>query len=521
LDLILGLAAGIVLGAVAIWLYQRRQADAAFERGRASLEPEHAGLLERVAARDAEVDRLQDSVAELEASRDDTSENLMKEAARRAAADQVAERVPGLEAALEDARCVVQAKDRDNAELKAETARLAAELQAERAKLAEKLEVLNHAQEQLASAFRGLSAQALQANNQTFLDLAAQTLGKFQQGAQGDLDKRQQAIQELVAPVKVSLDKLDGRILEIEKAREGAYQALTTQVRSLIEGQGDLRRETSSLVKALRQPAARGRWGELQLRRVVEMAGMIEHCDFVEQATVAGEDGRLRPDMLVRLPGGRSIVVDAKTPLTAYLEAVEAQDDDVRRQRLVDHARQVRDHMTRLGRKSYQDQFDTTPELVVLFLPGEMFFSAALEQDPELIEFGVGEKVIPATPTTFIAMLRAIAYGWKQEALARNAQEISALGRELHERISVMAGHWGKVGRNLGEAVGAYNKAVASLESRVLVSARRFKELEAVPDGREIAQAEQVEALPRALQIPELEIADEVAAEVEAEAEAG
>jgi DNA recombination protein RmuC len=329
-------------------------------------------------------------------------------------------------------------------------------------------------------------------------------LGKYQASAQGELDKRQQAIQELVAPVRQSLDKLDGRIGEIEKTREGAYQALTTQVRVLAEGQTELRRETGNLVRALRQPAARGRWGELQLKRVVEMAGMVDHCDFIEQVGVEGENGILRPDLIVRLPGGRNIVVDAKTPLLAYLDAVETQDDQVRGQRLADHARQVRDHMTKLGRKSYQDQFDSTPELVILFLPGEMFFSAALEQDPELIEFGVGEKVLPATPTTLIAMLRAIAYGWKQEALARNAQEISDLGRELHERVSVMAGHWARVGKNLGDAVGAYNKAVASLETRVLVSTRRFKELEAIPDGREIADVEPIDLVPRALQAPEL-----------------
>jgi DNA recombination protein RmuC len=235
------------------------------------------------------------------------------------------------------------------------------------------------------------------------------------------------------------------------------------------------------------------------------MAGMVEHCDFIEQAHVAGEDGRQRPDVVIRLPGGLNIVVDAKTPLAAYLEAAETDDDDVRRQRLVDHARQVRDHMMRLGRKSYQAQFDPSPDLVVLFLPGEMLFSAALQQDPELIEFGVGEKVMLATPTTLITLLRAVAYGWKQEALARNAQEISELGRQLHDRIAVMAAHWAKVGKNLGEAVGAYNGAVASLETRVLVSARRFKELEAVPDGREIGVLEPIELIPRALQLLELE----------------
>jgi DNA recombination protein RmuC len=307
-----------------------------------------------------------------------------------------------------------------------------------------------------------------------------------------------------VAPVKLSLDKLDGRIHDIERLREGAYQALTTQVRVLAEGQGDLRRETFSLVKALRQPVARGRWGELQLRKVVEMAGMVEYCDFVEQASINGEDGRLRPDLVVRLPGGLNIVVDAKTPLSAYLDAAETDDDDVRKKHLIDHARQVRDHMTQLGRKSYQDQFDPTPDLVVLFLPGEMLFSAALQQDPQLIEFGVGEKVVLATPTTLITLLRTVAYGWKQEALARNAQEISELGRQLHDRISVLAGHWARVGRNLGEAVGAYNSAVASMETRVLVSARRFRDLKAVPDEREIDVLEPIETIPRTLDVPEL-----------------
>lgn len=505
MEIILSVAAGMVLGGVIAWSYLRLQAHGAFERGRATMEAERAALVERLAGRDAEVARLEKRVADLEAAREPVAAALRAEAEKRAAAEQAAARVPQLEAALGEAARVGEAKDTANAELKAESARLKAELEAERAMLTEKLGVLNQAQEQLSSAFRALSAQALQANNQSFLDLAAQTLGKFQQGAQGDLEKRQQAIQELVGPVKVSLEKLDGRIQDIEKVREGAYQALTTQVRSLAEGQGDLRRETSNLVRALRQPMARGRWGELQLRRVVEMAGMLEHCDFIEQASAVGEEGILRPDLVVRLPGGRNIVVDAKTPLTAYLDAIETEQDELRKQKLVDHARQVRDHMTKLGRKSYQEQFDPTPELVVMFLPGEMFFSAALEQNPELIEFGVGEKVIPATPTTLIAMLRAIAYGWKQEALARNAQEISELGRELHERISVMAGYWSKVGKNLGDAVGAYNKAVASLESRVLVSARRFKELEAVPDGREIVEIDQVEVLPRALAVLETE----------------
>jgi DNA recombination protein RmuC len=468
LNPILSLGIGLALGIAVVLVYLRARMKNAFEHGRLSMEPERAALVERIASRETEIARLSSHVSDL-ASR-------------------------------------MEHKDAANAELKADIARVTEKLEAERTSATEKLGVLDKAQEELTNAFRALSGQALQTNNQMFLDLAAQTLGRFQQDAKGDLERRQQAIQELVAPVKLSLDKLDGRIHDIERLREGAYQALTTQVRSLAEGQVDLRRETFTLVKALRQPVARGRWGELQLRKVVEMAGMVEYCDFVEQASVNGEDGRLRPDLVVRLPGGLNIVVDAKTPLSAYLEAAETDDDDVRKQRLVDHARQVRDHMTQLGRKSYQEQFDPTPDLVILFLPGEMLFSAALQQDPQLIEFGVGEKVVLATPTTLITLLRTVAYGWKQEALARNAQEISELGRQLHDRISVLAGHWAKMGKNLGEAVGAYNSAVASMETRVLVSARRFRDLKAVPDGREIEVLEPVETIPRTLDVPELEL---------------
>lgn len=467
MELVLAASIAFAAGGVTLWALARRRSEHAFASGQASTHAERAALVERIVARDHDIARL--------------------------------------ERALHEAVQMASVRDEAIVSLNAHNAGLRAELDAERASACEKLAVLNDAQQQLTAAFSGLSAQALKANNESFLDLAAQTLGKYQQGAQGELEKRQQAIEELVAPVRLSLDRLDGRIHDIEKLREGAYQALTTQVRSLSDGQLDLRRETLNLVKALRQPATRGRWGELQLRRVVEMAGMVEHCDFVEQAHVSGEDGRQRPDVVIRLPGGLNIVVDAKTPLSAYLEAAETDDDDVRRQLLADHARQVRDHMTRLGRKSYQAQFDPSPDLVVLFLPGEMLFSAALQQDPELIEFGVGVKVMLATPTTLITLLRAVACGWKQEALARNAQQISELGRQLHDRLAVMAAHWAKVGKHLGDAVGSYNGAVASLETRVLVSARRFTEHEAVPDGREIGVVEPIEIVPRALQLLELE----------------
>ena len=372
------------------------------------------------------------------------------------------------------------------------------QLDTERAAAAEKLAAWGDAQQKLSDAFRALSADALARNNQAFLDLAKATLGQAEESARGDLEKRQQAIAELLTPVRSSLDKVDSKIQELEKSRAGAYAALNEQVRSLIETQENLRAETGRLVTALRTPGVRGHWGEIQLRRVVEMAGMLDHCDFSSQMTVHSDDGRLRPDLLVRLPAGKTVVVDAKTPLEAYLRAMEASDEQTRRARLADHARQVRAHMTALARKSYWEQFDHAPEFAVMFLPGESFFSAALEHDPALIEFGVGQNIILATPTTLIALLRAVAYGWRQEKLAENAAEISALGKELFKRLSDMGDHWSKMGKSLERAVEAYNCAMGSLETRVLVSARKFAELKTAPLGVEIGTLEPVDKAVRA-----------------------
>ncbi|MGA2722494.1 MAG: DNA recombination protein RmuC [Bryobacteraceae bacterium] len=360
--------------------------------------------------------------------------------------------------------------------------------------------VLRWRQQETETAFKALSADALARNNQAFLELARATLAQTQEAARGDLEMRQQAIGELVAPVRDSLEKVDSKIQELETARAGAYAALHEQVRGLAETQSQLRAETGKLVTALRTPGVRGRWGEIQLRRVVEMAGMLDHCDFVTQAAVASEEGRLRPDLLVRLPAGKIIVVDAKTPLDGYLQAIEAPDDETRKARLADHARQVRAHLTALGRKSYWEQFEHAPEFAVLFLPGECFFSAALESDASLIEFGVGQNIILATPTTLIALLRAVAYGWRQENLAQNAAQISALGKDLFKRLSDMGDHLNKVGKGLERAVEAYNSAVGSFESRVMVSGRKFAELKAAPLGVEIAELEPVETSVRAVQ---------------------
>jgi DNA recombination protein RmuC len=360
--------------------------------------------------------------------------------------------------------------------------------------------VLRARRQDTATVFQALSAEALARNNQAFLDLARANLAEAQTAARGDLEKRQQAFAELVSPVRASLDKVDARMQALETARASAYAGLQEQVRGLAEGEQQLRAETGKLVTALRSPAARGNWGEMQLRRVVEMAGMVDRCDFQTQATFTGEDGRQRPDLVVHLPAGKTVVVDAKTPLDGYLRAIEAVDDAARKACLADHARQVRAHLTALSRKSYWEQFEQAPEFAVLFLPGECFFSAALEADPSLIEFGAGQNIILATPTTLIALLRTVAYGWQQEKLAENAAEIAKLGKDLYERLSVMGGHIGGVGKGLERAVDEYNKAVGSLETRVMVSARRFAELKTVAAGAELAELKPVEKRVRRIE---------------------
>lgn len=381
-----------------------------------------------------------------------------------------------------------------------QVARFEAQLVAERHASEEKLHFIEENRQQLEKNFQALSAQALAANNQNFLDLAKSTLGSFQQQAKGDLEARHQAIGQLVQPLKESLNKVDGKIEQLEQARSGAYARLDEQLKSLLNSQIKLESETGNLVRALRTPAIRGRWGEIQLRKVVEMAGMVNYCDFVEQETA--DSGRLRPDMIIKLPNGRNIIVDSKAPLQAYLESLEATDDNQRAACLAHHARQIRDHLQKLSAKNYWEQFQPTPEFVVLFLPGETFFSAALAQDPALIEAGVDQKVLLATPTTLIALLRSVAYGWQQEKLTENAEAISQLGREMYDRLATLNQHFTQMGKNLERAVDSYNKGMASLDSRVLISARKFKELGA-GSSKEIEAVEQIDKLPRSLQRPE------------------
>ena len=353
--------------------------------------------------------------------------------------------------------------------------------------------------------FRALSAEVLKSSNEQFLTLAKQALGTYQTDARNELEKRERAVAQLVAPITEQLGKVDSRLERLDRDRAAGASALRQQLQTMVESQDKLRGETGALVAALRKPQARGRWGEMQLRNVVEMAGMVAYCDFAEQVTVRDDEDRaLRPDLIVNLPGGKKVVVDAKAPLQAFLDAYDATDEADRERHMADHARMLREHIRKLSARGYWAQFPEAPDFVVLFLPGEHFHNAALEIDPSLIQQGVEQQVLIATPTTLIALLRAVHYGWQQERVAENAREISDLGRELHSRLGSVAGHVQKLGRQLGSAVDAYNAAVGSLETRVLVSARRFTDHGVVAEDKQIAPLEPIDRVPRAPQAPEL-----------------
>jgi DNA recombination protein RmuC len=462
---IVAFAAGLALGSCAAWLILHARLGRAFAERSALAERDAAVGAERLQAREADALALR---SELEAVRKRCGEH---------------------ESTLVQTRQSLT---------QATTA-----LEGERRSHTEKLALLNEAKTDLQNAFKALSAEALKTNNTSFLELAKTALESYQTRASGELEARSKAVETLVAPIKESLGKVEMHVQALENARQQAYGALTEQVRSLLTGQERLQLETGNLAKALRAPNVRGRWGEIQLRRVVELAGMVEHCDFVTQELVDTDDGRLRPDMVVRLPGGKQVVIDAKAPLDGYLEALEATDDAARTACLKKHARQVRAHLAKLSVKAYWEQFDDTPEYVVLFLPGEMFFSAALEQDPSLLDDGIQQHVLLATPTNLIAVLKGAASIWREVRIAESAQRISELGSELYDRMRTLAEHFGRLGKELDGAVQAYNQTVASLETRVLPGARKFKEL-GISGPREIEVLVTVDRATRALQSPEM-----------------
>jgi len=484
---------GILVTAALLSSVSRRRAQAAYAKGQADLLPEKAVL-------SANLDALNRQLEDARRDFRSVQEQLRKEAEKAAAAEQELKRIPVLLTDVKERSAQLAGLQAQNAELQGELRELKALLAKERSSVHEKLALLNETEKRLAQVFQSASAQALQS-----------TLERFQQTAQGDLLKRQQAIAEIVRPVNESLAQLNVNLGEVEKSRLASLSSFSEQLGALIDTQRELRADARNLVHALRAPVTAGRWSEGQLRRLVELASLADHCEFPEQLPADAEDNRLLPDLVIHLPGGRTIAVDAKAPAMAYVEAFEAQDETTHRVKMSEHAAQLRGHITRLSDPAYWSEFDAPPECVIVFLPGETFFSAALEQDPSLLEYGVGRRILLATPTSLIALLRAVQYGWRHDALAENARQVTELGRDLYNRVAECVGFWAEMGNSLDGAIHAYNRAVGSLESRVLTSARRFRELGAIPPADEIDSLNPLDHMPRALDAPEISRAIEEA----------
>jgi DNA recombination protein RmuC len=397
-------------------------------------------------------------------------------------------------------------------ELERELVRARADLEHERARAEDRLATMQDAQERLSASFKALSSEALQASQSQLIELARAQLAAAQAEGKGELEKRQQAVEQLVGPLREQLGRVDAQLVKLDQERRESRGRMDAQIRALTETGEKLRTETGALVTALRKPNTRGQWGQMQLRNVVELAGMVAHCDFVEQSSLGGADTSMRPDLVVSLPGGKHVVVDAKAPLQGVLDAYEARDEEERERHLRDHARLLRKHVKALADKAYWEGLDSAPDFVVMFLPGEHLYGAALEADPALLEDAMARRVLIATPTTLLAILRAVGYGWQQERMADSAKAISELGRELHARLVKLSGLFGTLGTRLNSAVRAYNEAVGSYESRVLPSARRFADHGVVPAGRDPERLEPITLSPRTLHVAPIEADDDVAA---------
>lgn len=376
--------------------------------------------------------------------------------------------------------------------LRQENTQLATTLELERKSAQDKIN-------DMSNTFSTLSSQALKENNEAFLKLAQENLRQYQHQATHELDKKEKAIEHLVKPIREALEKTEQQIRAMENERKQAYGSLHQHLENMAATQANLQNETRNLVQALRRPEVRGQWGELTLKRLAELAGMVEHCDFYEQENVTTESGRQRPDMIVRMPDGRMIVVDVKTPLDAYLNAIEAQDDATREQEMLRHARNVKNRVNELANKAYWSQFDKSPDFVVLFIPGDQFLSAALDHERNLIEDALARHVVLATPTSLVALLRAVAYGWRQEQLAENAEKIREVGEELYQRLATFTGHLQKIGKHLDSSVKAYNSAVGSFDSRILPGAQKFKEM-GISEKKVIEDIQQIETGLREIQ---------------------
>jgi len=473
LEASLALAAGSLLGLLLGWLLAKYRLTPSLVKNKTEIEAH----LETLQNKKEEIEDYRTRTAAFQAEIKSLTNQLLHVSQERSAASSKLEHMASLQNTLTTREQELSDLQATISDLNKQIAALETTIDKEKSSFDEKVSLLRELRTSLTETYKALSASALRENNQVFIDLAKATFSKYIDSAKIDFETRGKAVKESILPLHEALNRYDEHIQAMERSREKAYGGLSAQVQSLIQTQDILQKETGKLVSALRVPHIRGRWGEITLRRVAELSGMQSHCDFFEQTSTRSEEGLLRPDMVIQLPGQRQIIIDAKVPLVAYIDAIEADSEEEKEERLTTHARHIKIHINQLSQKAYWTQFKPTPEFVVLFIPGENFFSAALSKNPQLIEMGVQKNVILATPTTLISLLKTVSFGWQQEKLTENARKISELGTELFERLSTMGQHINNLGRDIERSSQTYNKVVGSLERRVLSSARKFKDL--------------------------------------------